>query len=673
MRIRICVFFLLTSIAYSSNNSHLNKSGKVGKELAVDGDLYCSVVSRKLVKVYEDAPLEARLERYSGHLKELIIVMDYKAQERRDSLTEKHPKCLEQYKILVAEELKEIKKLSTDSYEKAILEGDYKYIVGEYREAKASYARASQILGGDINSGTKELASIVQILDRYPRERDNIDYWQKDIRLIFKGMNRANKSRPEIQDEIKKMSKDLGVRLVRILNSIFGYAHASFSFTKLLNFGAGIGHSVEGTPEAEVLSQRFVRSKGFSQLILTREDLMDLIKEKVGKGGSLKKALGTLFPSSTGDIEIKITQNITNVGSNKDDENKSDINEKQNEVSPKGVVGATTAGKIVAVDKNGKAWDPAKPLSQASFQTDPKSWLGGYTTADYESFGKSKTTTGTSTTNQNDPIVKALAGSDKTRHEKLQEKKALCIENPSAPECQNKGGVAGTNTDREIPLTEGTQAPIIIAAASPTEEVKKPEEKKKEESRGLAQATKATKKKEDKRELVKPQKEIVDSKPEKFNFSPNCGNSNAVSTVLSTVRDFQFNDDLTKAGNSINALGDCHKDWNNLITSAKDKCGGVVGASKRCGGTKEGDAAACKESVKAVSGGMAQEFYGGSPSDVTDAVKSFSETGELPKDHMSGVVCEFAGLVSVGNALRNYAGGGSGTSTSGTSGLSPGH
>jgi hypothetical protein len=205
MRIRICVFFLLTSIAYSSNNSHLNKSGKVGKELAVDGDLYCSVVSRKLVKVYEDAPLEARLERYSGHLKELIIVMDYKAQERKESVTEKHPKCLDQYKILVAEELKEIKKISTDSYEKAILEGDYKYIVGEYREAKASFARASQVLGGDINSGTKELASIVQILDRYPRERENIDYWQKDIRLIFKGMNKANKSRPEIQDEIKKM------------------------------------------------------------------------------------------------------------------------------------------------------------------------------------------------------------------------------------------------------------------------------------------------------------------------------------------------------------------------------------------------------------------------------------------------------------------------------------
>ena len=61
---------------------------------------------------------------------------------------------------------------------------------------------------------------------------------------------------------------------------------------------------------------------------------------------------------------------------------------------------------------------------------------------------------------------------------------------------------------------------------------------------------------------------------------------------------------------------------------------------------------------------MAQEFYGGNPSDVSDTVKKYSETGEFPKDHMSGVLCEFAGLVSVGNSIRSYGGG---TNVGGTS------
>ncbi|MEZ4814423.1 MAG: hypothetical protein R3A80_04350 [Bdellovibrionota bacterium] len=649
--------FLMSSPVFASSTSHINKSGKNAKELMVDGALYCSVVNRKLANVYENAPLEARLERYSGHLKELIVVMDYKEQEKKSGKTEQHPKCLQSYKTLVTEELAEIKKLSRDSYEKAILEGDYQYIVGEYRLAKNSYARASQVITGDLNSGTKELASVVQILDHNPKERENLDYWQKDIRLIFKGMNKANKQRPELLNEIKKMSKDLGVRLVKLLDFFLGYAHASFSFNKFLNFGAGIGHAVEGTPESSDLSQKYVRSKGFSQLILTREDLMDLIKEKMGKGGSLKKALGSLFPSASDGVEVKITitNNINNNGDTKDKEG----NEKENADKKLAGDGANSptvsTGVVKAIDKNGKAWDPNKPLSAGTGGFDPEtlgnfnSWLkGSQSTAKGGSTG---------TSGSDDPITKALTGSDKLRHEKAQEKKAACLENPTDPSCKPTVTNVANNKDSDVLLTEPTRPQVIVAAATPPEEEKKKTqkepEKKPTQGRGL---------------VTKPPTAPPSVNVDKFSMSPTCSGANAVSTLVSTVRSFSYGGDMAKSGTAIGGIGNCYGDWNNFLKAAQKQCGGVVGPSKRCGGTKEGDFAACKESIEAVSNGMAQEFYGGDPNDVSTAVQQFGETGELPKDHMSGVVCEFAGMVNVGNALVLYGGSSGGTSVSGAGG-----
>jgi hypothetical protein len=658
-------FFLSISTVFGAASLN-HKTKKPKKEALADGAHYCALINKQIGEIGNSHELDIRLQIFTKLLRELIVVQEYQAIEKAEGKNPQFPKCVESYKLVIDAHREEIKKQNHDSYENRTLLADYKYVTGSYREAMNEYSVADNVISGDINSGTKEIASIVQLLSKEPKERLNIAYWEKRILHTLKGVKAANKDRPTILEELKMMSKDLGYKVVRIIEAMFfNFAFASFTELKVLGFGAGVGHFNEGTLGAEDVSQRFVRHKGFSQIIMTREDLLNLIKEKNAKGGSgLRKALGSLFPNiPPGEINIEITNNTTNINQDSDE----NIEDEKDASKAGGISKATSATdkkssgiNAIAKNKDGSPWDPSMPLTGGGGSTGGSSYF-----TDQDKKLDQKTLMIAAKLSSSN----GMSPGELAKHDARLAKKEFCSDskNASSPDCQ-KGERATADTSRKLVGTETdrpTVAPIIIVQQSSSSESSTSSEPIKPPKpvgpRLVGGSTTPV-------PPENPQPPV--SITSRFKYSPECFGRDAVSGVVEQLRG--FDGDLTKSARNMGGLFSCGDSWNGFIKQAQQDCDVTVGVNKRCGGEKEGDAEACRESVKSVASGMAMEFYGGDPAHVADAVKEYSETGKMPSGYINGPVCDFAGLVNTANKIRLY-GGGSGGTISGVPGGSVAH
>ncbi len=315
--------------------------------------------------------------------------------------------------------------------------------------------------------------------------------------------------------------------------------------------------------------------------------------------------------------------------------------------------------KVLAKNKDGSAWDPSMPLTGggganggSSYFTDQDKKLDQKTLMIAAKLASSN----------------GMTAGEQAKHDARLAKKEFCSDskNSSSPDCQ-KGERATADTSRKLVVTETdrpTVAPIIIVQQSSSAESSQssvPVKPPKPTGPGLVGGPSP------------PNPPVDPPDPgynRKFEYSPDCFGPGAVSGVVEQLRG--FDGDLTRSANNMGDRTKCSDSWNGFIKQAQKDCDVTVGANKRCGGAKEGDAEACRESVKSVASGMAMEFYGGDPAHVADAVKEYSETGKMPKGYINGPVCDFAGLVNTANKIRLYGGGSNGT-VSGAAGGSVAH